>query len=77
MSDTITIKLRNKKARGLLKELEELKLIEIVEEEVIPKQWSKGKKERARGLLEALREAKLAEEGKIQLKSLDDLINEL
>jgi hypothetical protein len=77
MSDTITIKLRNKKARGLLKELEELKLIEIVEEDIIPKHWPEGKKKRAKEFLDALQEAKLANEGKIELKSAQSLIDEL
>lgn len=60
-----------------MKELEELKLIEIIEDDIIPKHWPAGKKQRAKDLLAALQEAKLANEGKIQLKTLDQLINEL
>ncbi|HZH37737.1 MAG TPA: hypothetical protein VEX65_10690 [Flavisolibacter sp.] len=77
MSETITIRLRNKKARNLLKELEELKLIEIIEDDIIPKHWSAGKKQKAKDLLQALHEAKLASEGKIQLKKAQSLIDEL
>ena len=77
MNNTITIRLRNKKARALLEDLEDLKLIEIVEDGIIPKHWSAKKKQQARNFLAALKEAKLGNEGKIQLKTLDDLINEL
>ena len=77
MGNTITIRLRNKKARALLEDLEELKLIEIVEDNIIPKHWPAKKKRQARDFLAALKEAKLANEGKIKLKTLDDLINEL
>jgi hypothetical protein len=77
MSETINIRLRNKKARSLLKELEELKLIEIIEDDIIPKHWSAGKKQKAKDLLQALHEAKLASEGKIQLKTAQSLIDEL
>jgi predicted flavoprotein YhiN len=77
MSETITIRLRNKKAKNLLKELEELKLIEIIKDDIIPKHWSAAKKQRAKDLLEALQEAKLDNEGKIQLKTAQSLIDEL
>lgn len=60
-----------------MKELEDLKLIEIIEEDVVPKHWSAKKKQQAKAFLEALQEAKLANEGKIQLKTAQSLLDEL
>jgi hypothetical protein len=76
MSKTITIKIRNKKARTILKGLEELKVIEIVEED-ITRNWSPKKKQQAKDFLSAYKEAKLAEQGKIKLKTAQSLIDEL
>ena len=76
MGSTITIKLRNKKARTIIKGLEELKVIEILYDEDTAK-WSPRKKQQAKDFLAAYKQAKLAEEGKIKLKTLDELINEL
>ncbi len=78
MSSTIIIKIRNKKARTIIKGLEELKAIEIVEDDNdITRNWSPKKKKQAKDFLAAYKEAKMAEAGKIQLKTLDELINEL
>lgn len=76
MNNTMTIKLRKKKARKILKELEEKKVIEIVEED-ITKNWSPKKKQQAKNFLSAYKEAKLAEQGKIKLKTAQSLIDEL
>ena len=76
MGNTITIRIRNKKARAILKGLEELNAIEIIEDD-FPKEWPAKKKQQAKDFLAALKQAKLAEQGKIKLKTLDDLINEL
>lgn len=43
----------------------------------VPVTWSLAKKKRAGSFLRAINEAKLAEEGKIEFKNADDLINEL
>jgi|GEM_PF-1854375 hypothetical protein len=77
MNNTITIKLRNKKVRSLLECLEDLKLIKIIEKEIIPKNWPAKKKQQARNFLAALKQAKLAEQGKIKLKTADELITEM
>lgn len=76
MRTTITIKLRNKKAKNILKNLEDLNLIEILEndEEI---EWTLKKKRQAKDFLSALKEAKLAESGKIKLKTAHSLIDEL
>jgi hypothetical protein len=76
MGHTITIKLRNKKARTILESLEELKVIEILHDEGKIK-WTPRKKKQAKDFLLAYKQAKLAEQGKIKLKTLDELINEL
>lgn len=76
MSNTITIKLRNKKARKVLEGLEALKVIEIVEDK-IPAHWPAKKKKQAADFLAAYKQAKLAEEGKIKLKTAQSLIDEL
>ncbi|HEX8314202.1 MAG TPA: hypothetical protein VF609_04385 [Flavisolibacter sp.] len=76
MSDTITIRLRDKKAKTILESLEAMNAIEIVKDK-IPDHWPAKKKKQAKNLLAAYKQAKLAEEGKIKLKTLDELINEL
>lgn len=72
---TLTIKLRNKKAQKKLEGLEELKLIALVRDNV-PAHWSAKKKKQATEFLAAYGETKLAEQGKIKLKTLDELIDE-
>ena len=76
MGNTLTIKLRNKKARKILKGLQELNVIEIVEDDVT-KNWSPKKRKQAKEFLSAYKEAKLAEQGKIQLKTAQSMIDEL
>ncbi len=75
MVTTLTIKIKNAKARRVLKSLEEIKFIQVVND---PLMGLTGKKKRqAKDFLSALQQAKLAEQGKIKLKTLDQLINEL
>ena len=84
MSDTLTIKINDKKARRLLKTLEEIKLISIIHDTNINSiiretdiKWTSKKKKQAKDFLSALKQAKLAEEGKIKLKTAQSLIDEL
>jgi hypothetical protein len=74
MANTLTIKIKDKKAHKLLKSLEEVKLISIIDDSKTSR--SPKKKKQAKDFLSALKQAKLAEEGKIKLKTLDELINE-
>ena len=77
MANTLTIKLRNRKAKKLLEDMEELNLIEIIYNNVIPKNWPLKKKKQAKDFLSAYRQARFAEEGKIKLKTAQSLIDEL
>jgi hypothetical protein len=77
MGNILTIKLRNKKAKKLLQGLEELKLIEIIHNDNISKNWTPKKKKQAKDFLSAYKQAKLAEQGKIKLKTAQSLIDEL
>lgn len=75
MGNTLTIEIKDNKARRLIKTLEEVKLISIISDSknaLTPK-----KKKQAKDFLSALKQAKLAEEGKIKLKTAQSLINEL
>ena len=75
MGNTLTIEIRDNKARRLLKSLEGVKLISIISDSktsLTPK-----KKKQAKDFLSALKQAKLAEEGKIKLKTAQSLIDEL
>ena len=75
MGNTLTIEIKDNKARRLLKSLEEVKFISIIYDSkvsVTPK-----KKKQAKDFLSALKQAKLAEEGKIKLKTAQSLIDEL
>lgn len=74
--DTITIRLRHKKARKVLESLEALKVIEIVDDK-IPAHWPAKKKKQAAEFPETYGEAKMAERGEIKLKTADELIAEL
>jgi hypothetical protein len=76
MGSTITIKLRNKKARTIIEGLEELKVIEILHDDSTIK-WTPRKKQQAKAFLSAFKEAKLAEQGKIKLKTAQSLLDEL
>ncbi|MES1226589.1 MAG: hypothetical protein ABUT20_64540 [Bacteroidota bacterium] len=75
MGNTITINLRNKKARKVLQSLEELKLIDIIYDSTIA--WTPKKKKQAKDFLSAYNQAKTAVSGKIKLKSAQSLLNEL
>ena len=75
MGNTLTIEIKDNKARRLLKTLEEVKLISIISDS--KKSWSLKKKKQAKDFLSALKQAKLAEEGKIKLKTAQSLIDEL
>ena len=75
MGNTLTIEIKDNKARRLLKTLEEVKLISIIPDS--KKSLSPKKKKQAKDFLSALKQAKLAEEGKIKLKTAQSLIDEL
>ena len=75
MGELITIRLKDKKARTVIQNLEKIKFIQVVNDPLsglTPK-----KKKQAKDFLSALQQAKLAEQGKLKLKPLDQLINEL
>lgn len=76
MSETITIKIPNKKAKTILKKPEEQKVIEIVEDNISNNRPPKKKREVTDFFL-AYKKAKLAVQGKIKLKTADELIDEL
>ena len=75
MAELITIKIKNEKARKLIQSLEDIQFIQVVNDPLL--NLTGKKKKQAKEFLSALRQAKLAEEGKIKLKTLDQLINEL
>lgn len=75
MGNTLTIEIKDIKARRLLKSLEEVKLISIIYDSNI--EWTPKKKKQAKDFLSALNQTKLAERGKIKLKTAQSLINEL
>jgi hypothetical protein len=75
MSELITIKIKDKKARKVIKSLEEIKFIQIINDPLL---GLTGKKKRqAKNFLSALEQAKQAEQGKIKLKTAESLLNEL
>ncbi len=75
MAELITIKIKNEKARKVIQSLEDIQFIQVVNDPLL--NLTGKKKKQAKEFLSALRQAKLAEEGKIKLKTLDQLINEL
>ena len=75
MGNTITIELKNKKARKVLDSLAELKLIDILFDNEM--KWTPKKKQQARDFIESYKQAKQAVDGKIKLKSAQSLLNEL
>jgi hypothetical protein len=75
MGETITIEITNKKVRKLLESFEELKMLRIISKTQL--NLSPKKKKQAKEFLQALKQAKLAEQGKIQLKTAQSLIDEL
>ncbi len=75
MAKRITIEIKDNKANKLIKSLEDINFIKIVSDPLL---GLTGKKRiQGRNFLKAYYEAKLAEQGKIKLKTLDQLINEL
>lgn len=75
MDNIITIKIKDSKAKKVIQSLAEIKFIQIVNN---PTPGLTGKKKKqAKDFLSALQQAKLAEQGKLKLKTLDQLINEL
>jgi hypothetical protein len=75
MEELITIKIKDKKAKKVIESLEEIKFIQVVRDPLLG--LTPKKKKQAKDFLSALKQAKLAEQGKIKLKTLDQLINEL
>ena len=75
MEELITIRIKDKKARNVIKSLEEIKFIQIVTDPLAG--LTPKKKKQAKDFLSALQQARLAEQGKVKLKSAESLINEL
>jgi len=75
MANTLTIELKDKKARRVLKSLEEIDLIKVIYESHI--NWTTKKKKQAKDFLNSYHSAKLHEAGKIKLKTAESLLNEL
>ncbi len=75
MAEIITIKIKDAKARKVIKSLEEIKFIQVVTDPTL--NLTGKKKKQAKDFLSALRQAKLAEEGKLKLKTAQSLIDEL
>lgn len=75
MPEELVIMIKNKKARKLIDELIEKKMITVVNKTLT--NFSPQKKKRAKDFLTALSDAKLAEKGKLKLKSAHSLLNEL
>ncbi|HEX4373918.1 MAG TPA: hypothetical protein VHZ50_11500 [Puia sp.] len=75
MANTITIQIKDKKARRILKSLEEIKLIQIIHESTI--NWNPKKKQQAKDFLSAYESAQLHIKGKKKLKTAQSLLNEL
>jgi hypothetical protein len=70
-----TVAIRNKKALKILASLEDQNLLQIVSSSEM--KLSPAKKKRAVAFLKSYREAQLGAAGKIKLKSVDELLNEL
>jgi hypothetical protein len=75
MAEKLTIEIKNAKVLKVLQGLEEIKMIKIVNDPLLG--LTGKKKKQAKDFLSALRQAKLAEQGKIKLRTLDQLIDEL
>jgi ribosomal protein L12E/L44/L45/RPP1/RPP2 len=73
--NTFTIRVDDIKAKRLIKNLADIKLIEIINESNID--WSSKKITQARSFLKSYNTAKQAEKGKVKLQSAKSLINEL
>jgi predicted transcriptional regulator len=75
MLQLTTVAIRNKKVLKILEDLEEQNLLQIVSESQM--KLSPAKKKQAVAFLKSYRDAQLAVAGKLKLKSLDELLNEL
>jgi hypothetical protein len=75
MPETLTIVINKKNAYKVLQGLAEKKAITVVNDPFI--NLSPKKKKQAKEFLSALQEAKLAEQGKIKLKTFDQLLKEI
>ena len=75
MAEKLTIEIKNTKVLAVLRGLEDIKMIKIVNDPFLG--FTGKKKKQAKDFLSALAQAKLAEQGKIKLKTLDQLIDEL
>ena len=75
MANTLTIELKNRKARKVLKSLEEINLIRVIYECQIS--WTPKKKKQAKDFLNAYHSARLNEAGKLKLKTAQSLLDEL
>ena len=75
MPNTLTIEIKDAKARRVLKSLEEIKLIQVIYESQI--KWTPKKKKQAKDFLNAYNTAKLHDSGKVKLKTAQSLLNEL
>jgi hypothetical protein len=69
----MTIQIRKKSGKNIILDLEKLHVIRVIDDS--PKE--KLKKRLAKDLKESLRQVELHRQGKIKLKSLDEVINEL
>ncbi len=74
MAEILTIKIKNTKVLKVLEGLEEIKTIQIINDPLL--NLSGKKKKQAKSFLEALNQARLAEQGKIKLKTLVQLMDE-
>ena len=75
MANTITIQIKDKKVRRILKSLEDIKLIQIIYESSI--KWTPKKQKQAKDFLSAYESAQLHEKSKKKLKTAQSLLNEL
>ena len=70
---TITIELINKKAYRILQDLQEVNLIKLVDDQTKKRTMERFRKK----FKEAFKEIDLHQKGKLQLQSLDQLLDEL
>jgi hypothetical protein len=75
MDELMTIKITDKKAKKVIKSLEEINFIKVISNPGLG--LTAKKKKQAKDFLSALQQAKLAEQGKIKLKTAQSLLDEL
>jgi NAD(P)H-hydrate repair Nnr-like enzyme with NAD(P)H-hydrate dehydratase domain len=75
MEELMTIKITDKKAKKVIKSLEEINFIKVISNPGLG--LTAKKKKQAKDFLSALQQAKLAEQGKIKLKTAQSLLDEL